>query len=192
MGYNLGTNDPFAVERRRREDAVRASREALAPTGTESFQAVRKLQQQLADLTHFVASMPQNKGDQVDTSGFTVTNPSGWVTVAESTITRPANMGRVVVHATANAVTVARPDQFGNMNDVRARLVINGAVSSTANGSIVVNASTYSSHVSVAFVHGFQVTGSVVVELQLQGSGFDVFASSNKAALSVLAGFSVV
>ena len=48
--YRAPTNDPFDAERRRREAAERAAREALTAGGTQPFQAVRKLTAALAEL----------------------------------------------------------------------------------------------------------------------------------------------
>ena len=50
MGYAAPTNDPIAALQRKQAAAARAEREALSASGTQSFQAVRKLQAQIETL----------------------------------------------------------------------------------------------------------------------------------------------
>ncbi|RRD61624.1 hypothetical protein [Leucobacter sp. OH1287] len=193
MGYNLGTNDPFAVERRRREDAARAAREAVTATGTETFQAVRKLQEQVNSLADFVARLPSNVGAQVNETNFSVTDANVWKSVASTQIVTPPNKSRVVVQAVANATVIAHGVAAGLESEVEARLLINGVAGEPVRGSISLFARTYGSNAQLAFVREIApLAGNVAVELQLKGTRFNAYPSSNTAALSVMAGFSTV
>lgn len=62
MGYSPPTNDPLAALRRRQDDLAQAQREALTAGGTQPFQAVRKLQEQISQLQELVQFLVGQQG----------------------------------------------------------------------------------------------------------------------------------
>lgn len=62
MGFNPPTNDPIQALQRQQDELARAQREALSMGGTQPFQAVRKLQEQIRQLQDVVQFLTGQQG----------------------------------------------------------------------------------------------------------------------------------
>lgn len=193
------TNDPIQVMRRANDDAEKAARRAQEAGGTEAFQAVRKIQQQIKDvievqeqMIELFNAMPQNDGRQVDKSGWSVNQPpatGSWSTVAAASIPRPSKMNRVAVSVVATASGVLNQ---GSSGALQGRVLINGVASEEREGAMELLASRERCTLQMAFFR--EVTGlksGVSVEFQVRGR-YSEFAPSNNAALTISAGFTRV
>lgn len=179
------TNDPFDVMRQETAKQARELRSSQAASGTQQFQAVRTLREQVDALEQLVIRMPQYEGRQVNASGWGST-PSSWNTIASASIPRPADKTRVVVSANG-FVTAISPSSV--TVGFRARLLINGAASqffdAATVGSAITRGSTYPSFVRE--ISG--LAGTVTVRLQVDSTSYP---HDQRASLSVLAGFSTI
>lgn len=193
------TGDSIQVMRRAMDDARREAEEASRAGGTEAFQAVRKIRQQIADMEAVQAdmirlfnAMPLNDGRQVDRTGWSVdTAPAtgAWTTVASGTITRPANMNRVAVTAIGNAAGII--NAAGLSGSPQVRLVIAGTASSPTEGSSEIRGQTVRGVMQASFFREFAPATSVTVELQVRGR-MSEFSASNTASMTISAGFTRV
>lgn len=193
------TNDPIEVMRRKTDEALNAAIEAGRAGGTESFQAVRKVQQQVAhveqvqrDMIRLFNAMPQNDGRQVDRIGWSVDTPPAagdWTTVASAEIDRPVNMNRVAVMVTGNASGVI--NNAGSSGSPQMRLVIDGIASAGSEGSSELRGSTVRGVMQASFFREYEPASKVNVQLQVRGR-MSEFAASNVASLTVSAGFTRV
>ncbi|ABR10482.1 hypothetical protein MPMin1_gp52 [Microbacterium phage Min1] len=185
------TNDPIAVARRRQEEAERVNREALAANGSQPAQGLRKLMAMVQQILDLVLRMPWNDGRQVDTDGWSLTDPGTWKTVASTTIPRPADKTRVVVSVNADVTALTTISEFGR-SAFDTRIVINGVESGVKVGAMEPPGVQYQRCTAYpAFVREIAgLAGEVTVELQARGTPYSAITSSNKASLSVVAGFS--
>lgn len=185
------TNDPLMVMKRREAQAAKETRESLGAAGTQPFQTVRKLQQQIDDLTAFVNAIPQIESGQVDKTGWTINTPpevGPWKTVASVTVPRPAGRTRAVVQGIVNASGVEDLDQFGNYA-MQGRILIGGAGSRTFVGTLETGANTVRSSLSMSNIRDFTTSATnITVTVQLRGR-YHSYSSSNVASLSVQASF---
>ena len=193
------TGDSILVMRRSMEDTRREAEEASRAGGTEAFQAVRKIRQQIsameavqADMIRLFNAMPLNDGRQVDRSGWSVdTAPAAgaWTTIVSGTITRPPNMNRVAVTAIGNASGII--NAAGASGSPQVRLVIAGTASAMSEGASEYRGQTVRGIMQASFFREFAPGASVLVELQVRGR-MSEFASSNIASLTISAGFTRV
>jgi hypothetical protein len=188
------TNDPIQVMKRKQATEALATREALGAAGTQPFQAVRKLKQQIEDLTLFVNAIPQIVSGQANVEGWTVDSPpetGDWKTVATVRLTRPEGRSRAVVQGIVNASGVQNTDQYGNFA-LQGRLIIAGAASPALVGALEPAASTSRSTLTMSHIRDFNTSAaSVLVEVQLRGR-YDDYPASNVVSLSVQASFTQV
>lgn len=182
------TNNPLDVMRREQAQLTRETQSAFDAGGTQPFQAVRKLQAQIAELRDVIIRMPWNDGDQVDvTSWGTASPPVQWVTVASMTIPRPEDKTRAVVSARGFITAIAS----GSALAFRSRLVINGEPSVFFDGSVEGSAITRSVSYP-SFVR--EIAGLVApVSVQLQTNDVSgMYEFDQRASLSVTVAFSTV
>ncbi|WP_030147675.1 hypothetical protein [Mycetocola saprophilus] len=188
------TNDPLELLRRRQADEAKSTREALGASGTQPFQAVRKLKQQIEELTQFVNAIPQIVSGQANVSGWSVDTPpeaGDWTTVASVVLRRPEGRSRAVVQGIVNASAVQDTSEFGNFA-MKGRIVIAGAASPNADGSLEPAASTTRSTLSLSHIRDFTTTASTVqVDIQIRGR-YSNYPASNAASLSVQASFTQI
>lgn len=185
------TNDPIAAARRAQEQAARQAREGTRVGGTEPFQAVRKIQQQIDDLRELVLRMPTYFGRQVDVSDFSMTSGMGnWQTIASTSISRPSQMTRAVVQASASVSAVAG----AGATAFETRLVINGTASAAMLSVVEPGGNQFTRGSAFpSFVRDISgLSGSVSVQLQAWGYTWNAFPDQNRASLSVMAGFSTI
>lgn len=191
MGYDPADSDPYEAVRRQMAEDAAAAREAQSPGGTQPFQAVRKLQQQIDDLIELVTRLPQVDSASAEETGFGLA--AGWVTVAEVTLTRPADKNRVVIQASGQGAVLDTTS--GGLTSSECRLLINGVPSAVipaakdAGASVVNNVLVVSSTLEVT-----PLPPTVVVQFQIRALNPAAFPASpgNIANLNVYAGYSVV
>lgn len=198
-GYDGPTTDPWDAIKQRQQREHEASQEANRPGRTQTFQSVRKLWNAILELRVLVDNMttlfnrmPQNDGAQVDTSGWSINTPPAagdFTTVASATITRPANMNRVAIMAVATAAAVI--DNGGVSGAMQGRILIAGVSSEIIEASSEYGASQMRSALNTGLFREFAPGSTIVVQLQLRGR-MSQFPASNRASLSVSAGFTRV
>lgn len=194
MGYDPADTDPYQVVRRQMAADAQAAREAAAPGGTQPFQAVRKLQQQIADLQDLVVRLPQVESYSAVANGFGLDSVSGWRTVASLTVPALVDKNRVVIQASAQGAVLDTTS--GGLTSSECRLLINGVASSVIPAAKDAGASVVQNVLIVTFTQ--EVTpipsGGVSVEFQINPLNYLAFPpqSSNIANLTVYAGYSVV
>ena len=200
------TNDPLQVIKRRISDAELEARRAQETGGTESFQAVRKLQQQIEDLRQqqealeqLVLAIPVTVADEATDSGWTPTE--SWVTVSTVVIPRPAGKTKCEVMAVAGVSGNWSADSVTSWPACAARVVINGVAGPTmplAQG-ISAASETASGRVSGTATRAASITGSgdVTVEVQVAiiawvvpGSHTPSFSDTN-AQIAAQAAFTI-
>lgn len=180
------TNDPLAVMRRQEIQAERETRASLDAGGTQSFQAVRKLQAQLEEVRELVIRLPQTEGRQVEVSNWTP--PGTWTTIAQTVIPRPADKTRVVISATGFVTAIAPSEQLG----FRTRIVVNGVASLFFDGSAEGSSFLTRSVSYPSFVREIAPLAAANVTVQLQLMVAAEYTNDRRATLSVLAGFSTI
>lgn len=193
------TNDPIDVLRRRVDNADKAAQEAVRAGGTEAFQAVRKIERQVAemrqvqdDMISLFNSMPQNDGRQENATGWSIDEAPAagtWRTVAAATIPRPANMNRVAVMASGNAAGII--NNAGSSGSPQGRIVIDGTAATATEGTSEYRGQQVRGVIQTSYFREFAPGSTVLVELQVRGR-MSEFAASNTAALTVSAGFTRV
>lgn len=180
------TNDPIKAARRADESQARAVREAARAGGTQSFQAVRKLQASIDEVRELLIRMPWNDGAQIDVTSWSI--GGDWTTVAEATIPRPEDKTRVVVSASSSVTAIASGDQLA----FSARIVVNGVASASVQGVTEGSGAITRSSAFPSFVR--EIAGlatDVTVQLQLNVTA-SLYEFDQRASLSVSAGFSVI
>lgn len=195
MGYDPADSDPYQAVRRQMAADAAAAREAQSPGGTQPFQAVRKLQQQIEDLIELVTRLPQVESASDVQSGFGLNDvgSGAWKTVAQVALTTPVDKNRVVVQATGQGAVLDRTS--GGLTSSNCRIVINGSVSAVIPASKDAGASMVNNVLMVSSV--LEITPlppTVTVQFQMSPLNPSAFgpSSSNIANLSVYAGYSVV
>lgn len=191
MGYDPADTDPYDAVRRQMEADAAEAREAAAPGGTQSFQVVRKLQQQIEDLIELVVRLPQVESAQDVQSGFGLV--AGWKTVASVSLPRPVDKNRGVIQASAQGTVLDMTS--GGLTTSECRIVIGGVASAVipaakdAGASVVQNVLAVSSTREIT-----PLPPIILVEFQIQPLNPAAYSaqSSNIANLSVYAGYSVV
>jgi hypothetical protein len=180
------TNDPIASYRRATEEAARAVRESARAGGTQSFQAVRKLEAQIDEVRDLLIRMPWSEGRQVDVSSWSISG--AWTTIAQAVIPRPADKTRVVVSASGSATAIGS----GDLLAFSSRIVVNGVASIAMQGLPEGSGAITRCSVFPSFVREISgLTTAVTVALQLNLAA-NPFEFDKRASLSVSAGFSVV
>ena len=187
------TNDPIRAERREREAVVRETREALAAGGTQPFQVLRKLQQQIAELRDLVLRLPQVEGFQTQATGFGLAGSTGWRTIVALTVPHDATKNRVVIQASAQAAVLDTTS--GGLTSTECRLLIGGVASPVipaakdAGNNAVNNVLVVSQIREITPVPA----GGVQVLFQINPLNAAAYPDhvSNVANLSVYAGYSV-
>lgn len=180
------TNDPLDVMRRAEADAARQTRQALAPGGTQNYQAVRNLKAALDEIRELVIRMPTNDGRQVDSTDWRARG-AGWTTILSTSIPRPQDKSRVVVSANGFASGVA-----GDVLAFRSRILISGTSSPEFIGSAEGSAFITRSASYPSFVREIAPLTAASVMIQLQVTDAAAYDIDTRASLSVLAGFSTI
>lgn len=188
------TNDPIAADRRERAGMVQKTREALVAGGTQVFQVLRKLQQQIADLRDLVLRLPQVQGSQTQAAGFGLAGSTGWRTIVALTVPQDATKNRVVIQASAQAAVLDTTS--GGLTSTECRLLIGGTASPVipaakdAGNNAVNNVLVVSQIREITPVPA----GGVQVLFQVNPLNASAYPDhvSNIANLSVYAGYSVV
>ena len=195
MGYDPAHTDPYEAVRRQMADDAAAAREAQSPGGTQPFQVVRKLQQQIDDLVELVTRLPHVVSTSDVQSGFGLSDVGSgeWKTVAQVVLDPPEDKNRVVVQATGQGAVL--DTLSGGLTTAECRIVINSVLSAVIPASKDAGASAVNNVLTVSSV--LEVTplpGTVTVQFQMSPLNPAAFTSepSNIANLSVYAGYSVV
>ena len=179
------TNDALEVVKRGLAETGRAVRDSARAAGTQTYQAVRKIQAQVDQIRELVVRMPQNVGRQTEITSWTP--GAGWRTLITTTIPRPADKTRVVVSANGSARAIA----FSDVLPFQVRLIVNGVAGPAIDGMQFGSDFVKTCSAQTAFVREISgLAGSVTVQLQISLGA--EYTSNQQATLSILAGFSTI
>lgn len=189
------TNDPIRAYRREMEATTRAAREGNSAGGTQPFQAVDKLKQQIEDLRELVIRLPQVEARDAVATGFGLSDvgAGAWKTVASVSLPSPGDKNRVVVQASAQGAVLDQTT--GGLTSASCRLLVNGVASPVIPASKDAGANVVNNVFAVSMTRELTpLPGTVTVQFQMSPLNPDAFDPypSNIANLSVYAGYSVV
>lgn len=169
------TNDPLKVMQRESAEAAREMAAAFDSGGTQPFQAVRKLQAQIEELTGVVVAL----GEVVEMIPVTLArehvgggfSPTGsWATVATVVVPRPAGKDVAEVMAQASVALNWSVNAADAWPAVSSRLVVDGNVGPALPMSqgVSVAATTVTGRMAGAVNRARTVTGTGDITVQLQ------------------------